>query len=218
MKKTLWVLPFVAILIGGCNGAYLFPSHTKYTFPGRWVPLAEMYPPSYQFKMQAAHHWDLLAQAEAKKIGQALKGDKTALYIEGTAKHSGDFHQAFRNLLSDHLVSDGRVVFVDERAAKLNDAYTLRYTVQVVKHSDRQTAGTAETYMRKNDLPFEIKLREDEATPTEALVTTQITHHGRLLMSDSVLYYLNTGDTENYTINLPPVPLSTTLVQVVSTN
>ena len=217
MKKMLWVLPLVAILIGGCNGAYLFPGHTKYTFPGRWVPLAEMYPLSYQLKMQAAHHWDLLAQAEAKKIGQALKGDRTAIYIE-TPKHGGSFHQAFRDLLSDQLVSDGRVVFVDQRAAKLNDAYTLRYTVQVVNHSDRQTAGTAETLLRKNDLPFEIKLREDEATPTEALVTTQITHHGRLLMSDSVLYYLNTGDTENYTIIPAPVPPSTTVVKVVSSN
>ncbi len=219
MKKWSLLASVVATLLAGCNFSHLLPAHTTYSFPGRWVPLAEMYPQSFQHKLQAAHHWDLLAKAEAAKINELLKGDRATLYIEQPAENSGDFHRAYHDLLTSHLVSNGRTVLVDERLAKTNDAYTLKYSVKVVQHRDRFDAKSnhKESFLRKNDMPFEIKLREKQVTPTEVLVTTQIQHQGRLLMSDSMLYYLNTGDTQNYTITQPPPPLPPgTVVKVVS--
>ncbi|MDG2076264.1 MAG: hypothetical protein P8J24_06890, partial [Arenicellales bacterium] len=62
--------------------------------------------------------------------------------------------------------------------------------------------------------PAHVKGRLTRNTETELLVTTQVQHENRLLVSNSQLYYLNNGDAVNYVdipeeVEAPPLPPST---------
>jgi hypothetical protein len=147
------------------------------------VPKLAMYPSTSQKSMQAVHHWDVLAEQEASRIVEELGATKAAFFLE--SEGVGAFGKGFHALLTGHLVDKGRVVLSDERAAKINDAYRIKYKVQVVSHS--------------------------EAAGTEVLVTTQVSHGERIMLSSSNVYYLQDQHKKNY-----KAPKSATPMKVVS--
>jgi hypothetical protein len=147
------------------------------------VPKYAMYPSTSQKSMQAVHHWDILAEQEASRIVEELGATKAAFFLE--SEGVGAFGKGFHALLTGHLVDKGRIVLSDERAAKINDAYRIKYKVQVVSHS--------------------------EAAGTEVLVTTQVSHGGRVMLSSSNVYYLQDQHKKNY-----KAPKSATPMKVVS--
>jgi len=147
------------------------------------VPKYAMYPSTSQKSMQAVHHWDVLAEQEASRIVEELGATKVAFFLE--SEGVGAFGKGFHALLTGHLVDKGRIVLSDERAAKINDAYRIKYKVQVVSHS--------------------------KAAGTEVLVTTQVSHGGRVMFSSSNVYYLQDQHKKNY-----KAPKSATPMKVVS--
>ena len=134
------------------------------------VPSYAMYPATSQKSLQAVHHWDVLAEQEASRIVEELGASKAAFFLEPAG--AGAFAKGFHDLLTGHLVAKGRTVLTDQRSAKLNDAYRVKYKVQIVSHS--------------------------EAAGTEVLVTTQVTHAQRVLLSSSKVYYLQDQHKKNY--------------------
>jgi hypothetical protein len=147
------------------------------------VPKLAMYPSTSQKSLQAVHHWDVLAEQEASRIVEELGATKATFFLE--SEGVGAFGKGFHALLTGHLVDKGRIVLSDERSAKINDAYRIKYKVQVVSHS--------------------------EAAGTEVLVTTQVSHGERIMLSSSNVYYLQDQHKKNY-----KAPKSATPMKVVS--
>ncbi len=107
------------------------------------VPKPATYPMTFQQKMQAAHHWDLLAQDVAEQVWMCCSeregcemGHGRPIYVE---PKPGVFGKAFRNLLIAHLVQpkvDGVPQWTGCLVAeeKTEDSLVLRYDVQLIKH------------------------------------------------------------------------------------
>jgi len=109
----------------------------------RPIPVATSYPITGQQKMQAAHHWDVLAEHIAGRLKNALDltfadGAITpAIYIRLTKEHEEyEFGQAFHSLLRSRLVQRGVNVVTN---TEYPDTLILDYDVQVVHHKDRRT-------------------------------------------------------------------------------
>ncbi|MDY6994776.1 MAG: hypothetical protein SVR94_19495, partial [Pseudomonadota bacterium] len=107
----------------------------------RPVPLATSYPISTQNKMQAAHHWDVLADHVAGRLANTLEltfpnaAVKPALYVCSTEEQEKTpFGEAFANLLTTKLVQRGLVVV---NSPDSSNVLTLNYDMQVLHHKDR---------------------------------------------------------------------------------
>ena len=189
------------------------------------VPLAASYPVTRQEVMQAGHHWDLLAQHEAGKILTELGQGRASFFVEIPGDGSSAFRKAYYDLLTGHLVNNGGMVFTDDELAQRNNAYTLKYGIQVLTHRDRgYLAPPLGTYtalsiglialhgkqVLENPLLVVGSAAADffsgsfsRRSPTEIIVTTIVLDDGKFLFSDSRIYYVNSGDTENYTDTTP---------------
>ena len=202
------------------------------------VPVATSYPVTRQEVMQAGHHWDLLAQHEAEKVLAELDQGRTAFFVEIPGEGSSAFRKAYYDLLTGHLVNNGGMVFADGELAQRNNAYTLKYDIQVLTHRDRgylappfgtyTALGTGlvvlggKKVLKKHTVIAVGSVVADffsgsfsRRSPTEIIVTTIALHDGKFLFSDSRIYYVNSGDTENYidtppAAPIPPIPSGTT--------
>lgn len=146
MKKILAIALLPALVIGCAS------KNSEY-------PRATMHPYSTQQKMQAAEHWNVLAENEAKLITEKLP-NSPLIYISCTSNtncgermaDSTPFSEAYSQLLTTHLVNNGVMVAIDNEP----NALMLEYQVQVVTHNDRGnlrrtkpgelTAGAAAAY------------------------------------------------------------------------
>ncbi|WP_254262536.1 hypothetical protein [Marinobacterium weihaiense] len=167
--------------------------------------------------MQAAHHWDVLAQHQAELLTQNDLLKSQPLYIKG-ADQVTPFSTAFDSLLTSQLVEKG--AYVKTSAAQ---AAQISYKVQVVKHDDRgairppKGALTAlATGIAVATIPFnhwgEPALALLPAagaadlfggnltseTDQEVVITTQVTMADQVVYSNSSIYYINPGDNGHY--------------------
>ena len=204
MLRKLCLLGIGSTLLAGCFGV-----HTSQ------APIATTYPLTEQQKMQAAHHWDVLAQHQAGMLVQKL--NNRPLYIHG-ADQATPFNTTFDSLLTSQLVSAGAVVRTSP-----NMAAKVSYKVQVVEHKDRDSIRAPEgaytaltTGIAVATLPFnqwsEPALALIPAavgadlfsgsltseTKQEVVITTQVTDAGQILYSNSSIYYINPGDNDHY--------------------
>lgn len=207
MVKKLLVCGVCAGLLSGC-----FQTNTSQ------APLATTYPISEQQKMQAAHHWNVLAQHEAGLITQSAAATHTPLYITEDARNT-PFGRGFSALLTSKLVQQGADI-----RTQPDGAATLRYQVEVVEHSDRDSvrqapgswtalaAGVAvaalsvERWNAPELLVAPLAIGADlysgnavEDSNHEVIITTQIVRGNRVLHSSSNIYYINGGDLNHYT-------------------
>ncbi|MGE4416160.1 MAG: hypothetical protein AB7D26_02795, partial [Marinobacterium sp.] len=120
MLRKVCLLGIGSTLLAGCFG-----THTSQ------APIATTYPITEQQKMQAAHHWDVLAQHQADMLIQSDMIKSQPLYIKG-ADTATPFSTAFDNLLTSQLVSKGAYI-----KASPSQAAEVSYKVQVVEHKDR---------------------------------------------------------------------------------
>ena len=101
------------------------------------VPVATTYPVTFQKKMQAAGHWDVLTADIANRLRDSLigpsgqQGRPTSLYVQ-RPKYDSDFSQAFHDLLITHLMEQGFVV-----SENPSSGLPVSYSIQVVTHNDR---------------------------------------------------------------------------------
>lgn len=97
------------------------------------VPIATTYEYSTQQKMQAAHHWDVLAEDVAKRLKDHLStfliGNREITVV---SDQSTPFDKAFQQLLITQLVNQG--LNITDNA---NSELKLSYSTQVIRHEDR---------------------------------------------------------------------------------
>lgn len=206
MLYRLLIAALSAALLSGC-----FNVNTSQ------APLASTYPISEQQKMQAAHHWRVLATHEAKQMLRNPRLAGEVLFVSGEEQASA-FAQGFHSLLTSQLVSNGAYVSTNP----INTA-RVDYRVQVVEHKDRgyirapQGAWTAlATGIAVATIPFNhwsepalalipaaglvdaFSGNWVEPSNKEVIITTQATDGDRILYSSSNIYYINAGDSGHY--------------------
>ncbi|GAA5178681.1 hypothetical protein [Modicisalibacter zincidurans] len=214
VRKLLFTGLGSALLLGGCV------ANTSQ------VPMATTYPYSEQQKMQAAHHWDVLAEYEAAGILRSASLRGRSLFINPTQAGS-TFAQSFGDLLTSQLVSNGALVRTDPINAARVD-----YRVQLVEHQDRDyvrapvgtwtalSAGIAVATLPINNwsepalalipgaaLVDAFSGSWESVSNQEVIVTTQVSENDRILYSSSNIYYINGDDAGQYE---SPKPLPVT--------
>lgn len=205
MVKKIIVLGATASILTGC-----FQANTAQS------PLPSTYPISQQQKMQAAHHWNVLAEHEAKLIAGSV-GNKMPLHISG-GDASQVFYQGYANLLTSQLVQNGATVLTTPHGAA-----NVSFDVNVVKHTVKDsvrapvgtwsllTAGVAVTAHAIDKWTTPAKLLIPAAvgaditsgnwvkdSNVEVIITTTVTQQNRILHSSSNIYYINGGDASHY--------------------
>ncbi|WP_448542986.1 hypothetical protein [Vreelandella sp. EE24] len=189
------------------------------------APIATTYPYSEQQRMQAAHHWEILARHEAGQILQRERVRFRDLHIQDqepdgyVAYSGGEFGRGFRTFLTSELVTRGANVTMNPT----DNSAEVVIDVEVVEHRDRGfirppvgaftalTAGIAVATIPINRwsepalglIPAGIAADITSGSWThtgneEIIVTTQIIDGERILYSSSNIYYINKGDRHQY--------------------
>lgn len=221
MLRNLCILGIGCTLLAGC-----FATNTSQ------APIATTYPLTKQQKMQAAHHWNVLAQHEASQLLASPVLQNKILYVEGSAQHT-PFNDTFNSLLTSELVSAGARVQTDA-----NQATRIVYKAQLVKHKDRDpirppqgalttlAAGIAVAAVPANHWEepalalIPLAAAADlfsgswtSETNQEVVITTQAIQGNQILYSSSNIYYINGGDRDHYLARKPkpaPKPVAVT--------
>lgn len=218
-------LGLASLLLSGC-----FYANTSQ------APIATTYPYTEQQRMQAAHHWDVLARHETTSILQHERVRYRDLHISEAdtgylhAYSGGEFGRGFRALLTSELVSRGANLTTVPNANSAN----VTIDVEVVEHRDRGfirppvgaftalTAGVAVATIPFNQwsepalalIPAGIVADTTSGSWThtgneEIIVTTQIIDGERILYSSSNIYYINAGDRRHYAPHrVPQAPVT----------
>ena len=190
------------------------------------IPDPVGYVQSEQNKMQAAHHWNVLAADIANQINNELILNDyldIPVFVRETcgdenepcpASSSTAFEESFRDLLITNLVSLG----VPTRQKQGSDALVVNYKAQAVYHHRNRwrtikpgllTALTAGILVIRNAPADLIWLAAagtiDFANAAyvtssnfEVLITTSIVADGRYLFRNSNIYYINDQDSWHY--------------------
>lgn len=197
------------------------------------APIATTYPYTEQQRMQAAHHWDVLAGHEASGILGNNRLRLRDIYISGDSDvpevHTGgEFNRGFEDLLTSRLVSHGASV----TTAPTANSVTLEFHIEVVNHRDRGfvrppagaftalAGGVAVATIPYNQwsepalglIPAAIGADITSGSWTytgneETIITVQAVEDDRILYSSSNIYYTNRGDRRHYKPqNVPQVP------------
>ncbi|MGM0820897.1 MAG: hypothetical protein ACQEUJ_06245 [Pseudomonadota bacterium] len=199
----------LGLLLAGCGQVHMAQA-----------PIATTYPYSEQQRMQAAHHWNVLARHEADGILRNGRLQFKRLHFPTPeAATSGEFQRGFRDLLTSELVSRGASVTTEPGGSA-----EIRTAVEVVQHRDRGYVrppvgafstlaagiGVVNLGLEQWSSPVPkllaggavaADLTSGNWTHTgneEVIVTTQVIDGGEILYSSSNLYYINAGDRRHY--------------------
>lgn len=100
------------------------------------VPKPTKYPISFQKKMQATHHWDILAADIAKEVKLTLQDRASPgqqIYLESHDKSL--FSEVFTTLLKTQLFQQGIEVTESE-----SNSLKMKYETQMVRHKNKRRA------------------------------------------------------------------------------
>ncbi|MEE4315119.1 MAG: hypothetical protein V2J11_11510 [Desulfofustis sp.] len=222
MKHQLFVLiaALSAMLAAGC---------------GR-VPEPSAYVYSDQQKMQAGHHWDVLAADVAGEINTALiLGDflTTPVFVRQTCgdedtpcrpAETSVFDEAFRDLLITNLVALG----VPTSNTPTEDAIVVHYKAQPVYHHTQRlrtirpgllTSISAGIIVLRN-APWELAAMAmaggidalnaayNSLDRFEVVITTSMIAKNTYLYRDTSIYYINTTDSWHYNTTTAPAQIT----------
>lgn len=97
------------------------------------VPLASTYELTTQQKMQAAHHWDVLAKDVASHLKTHFRSASVFNRAMNVVPNSNSpFERGFEDLLITQMVNQGMDIRANEK-----EQLKLRFHTQVVSHHDR---------------------------------------------------------------------------------
>jgi len=144
------------------------------------APTASSYEYTTQHKMQAVHHWDVLAEEVVAKLVVSSLADRT---IDIVSANSTDFEMAFEDLLITRMVDAGIDVRKDT-----NNSLELGFDIQLVNHQGRGNAPSTHVSGILNAT----------YTNTEAVINVSVMDGGAYLMRKTGIYYINTPDYEQY--------------------
>ena len=201
------------------------------------VPVATTYPVTYQKKMQAAQHWDVLSADVAQRLHDNLiasdlsQGRPVALSLQ-RPKYTSEFGIAFHNLLITHLMNRGFIM-----SENPNEGLPVSYDIQVITHKDRGfirpapgtfTALTGAVMVVRDAADHSAALSNmlgavalDVATGfltdtpnSEIIVTTSVMREDRYISRVRDIYYVSDNNVDHYIAKVPP-PSSTRMMEVV---
>ncbi|WP_006787373.1 hypothetical protein [Thiorhodospira sibirica] len=109
------------------------------------APVPDAYPLTTQQRMQAMHHWEVLAEDVAAKVETTLAGRLVAQQWPIYVAPSGTtpFERAFQSLLVTHLVKRNMIV-----TNRPTEAVVLSFDLEAVRHSERIMHVRDRVYMR----------------------------------------------------------------------
>lgn len=191
------------------------------------VPMGVAFQKPEQLKLNSASHWEVMAHNEAGRIVKALKNSAgLPVFIKLPAKAS-PFAAAYHHLLVSNLVAQG-VTVVTQPAS---NSAELSYNVDVIKHPTNYTEqmgfmtplaqgvyhlATTSLAQGVHDItssaielaksPFYAaidQVKPNLATPTEVLITTQVTVGNLVLSSNSSAYYIENANLSQYSYREP---------------
>jgi hypothetical protein len=189
------------------------------------IPQPASYAYSEQQKMQASHHWDVLASDVANQINnQLIRSDyiDKAVFVKSTCGSDAvpcepgqttQFNEAFRDLLITRLVHFGVPTSIEKQVADIK----IDYKVQVVYHATIRptippgalTALSAVILVIRH-ASIEIQALAlaagldimNAASPRnghyEVIITTSMVTDGKYLFRTSDIYYINDPDFWHY--------------------
>lgn len=189
------------------------------------IPQPASYAYSEQQKMQAAHHWDILASDVANQINnQLVISDYVdrAVFVKTTCGTDAkpceqgattQFNEGFRDLLITRLVNFGVPTSVDKKISDIE----VNYKVQVVYHATKRytippgtlTALTAavtvfrhaSTTMQAFALAAGLDIANSAGPRSghyEVIITTSMVTDEKYLFRTSDIYYINDPDFWHY--------------------
>ena len=160
------------------------------------VPAPSTYEPSYQAKILAAHHWNLLATSVAQRLQQALAGlngeDKLVMYVKHP-RNATVFNNAFHELLETQLMQSGFGVTRNAANATLAVEYNVRY------------GGEA-------DFDINTGFSEVEVPDDDIIVTVAVLNDSRYIARISEIFYVDETTSKEY---LASNPVPSRLIEVV---
>lgn len=194
------------------------------------IPTSTGYPYSQQQKMQASHHWDVLAHDLANRINNELilSGNiETAVFVKPTCgdestpcktNETSSFNEAFRDLFITNLVDYG----IPTRNQLKEDTIEIQYKVQIVRHSSNRvrtiqpgvfTAISAAIVVLRNApadlLVLAAGVMADVVNTNftltghyEVIITTSMLSNDKYLFRASDIYYINDKDFYHYQKNM----------------
>ncbi|MFA5252361.1 MAG: hypothetical protein WC454_07240 [Phycisphaerae bacterium] len=180
------------------------------------IPIATNYPYTEQQKMQAPHHWEVLAAevVEQLNISRTITNSMpiyvvpkfhlpskeepaiwTATQPLAVADESDrlatlPFKRAYQNYLITQLVKAGYNVVDDSKAAEL----IMTFDIQLVKHNSRPVrsphiiSNIGRVFTGSADGAYV----GVEASPYEVVITTSVKKGGNYVMSHTGTYYIDT--------------------------
>jgi hypothetical protein len=192
---------------------------------GSRVPYATTFPFQTQRKVQAAKHWQVLAEDLVGQVKACIAERKELMVmpVYVVPKRETPFDEIFHEILISQLVSDGVMVSGKERGAM-----KMEYNTKLLVHSDRAyekfpfkftTLGVGIKVARdiadwmEQDLVniaagagvlADIGLSHHAGAPPnkEIIITTSLSLGDYFLMHRSDIYYINTPDAGHY-VNAP---------------
>lgn len=204
----------------------LYATIITFMLLGCATPYESRHEISTQKKMQAAHHWDVLAEDVAEHIAQRIGKEMVKEYKPVFIETSPDtpFEDSFGELLATHLVNLGIKVLENFEP----NSMVGKYNVKVIRHS----AGRTELFLTTSNSVFyalsneivvkrggEAKVKKSTKFETdwiigglphtEVIITTSIVDKNAFITRDTAIYYINDPDFWHYE-NLPveePRPL-----------
>ena len=215
MRPIVFTTLICLFILGG-NGCTRIPQPVTYDY-------------TEQQKMQAAHHWDVLANDVANQIRETIQRHKytgTPVFVrttcgtENTPCKPGEttqFNEGFRDLLITQLVN----FCVLTNAEEDPNAIIVNYKVQVVYHRDNRYAArppgiltalsTAVHVLRNAPVTIQAiagaafldasESATDDAGHYEIIITTSMITGNKYLFRTSDIYYINDLDFWHYQNN-----------------
>lgn len=180
------------------------------------IPIATNYPYSEQQKMQAPHHWDVLAAEVVAQLNQSRKvssdmpiyvvpkfnlSAKEDATIWTAAKPLAEadesdrfvtvpFKRAYQNYLITQLVNAGYTVVNDSKAAEL----IMTFDIQLIKHNCRpvRSPDIISKLGRLTAGAADGAYIGVEASPYEVVITTSVKKGNTYITSHTGTYYIDT--------------------------
>ena len=165
MPAVSFIIVAIFLISGGCR-QYMAEA-----------PYPVAYPYTEQRKMQAMHHWNVLADNVANiidsKLLESLPGNENVIYVSPAG--IADFDKAFQQMLITKLVERGLVVSNNHK-----NPLVLSFDTQVVSHRGA---------IRDNWYGYPKK---------EIMVTLSLIFRGSYLMRNSSVYYIDRREWWHY--------------------
>lgn len=218
--KGLLMLFLCLFVTGGCLPASLNLKERPPEPLLSEAPVPKLFPLTTQEKIQAVHHWDLIAGHTAGLVKKGLETSYAARRLRGIyVSPSGvtPFEKVFHDLLITHLFEQGLSVSKDPE-----DNVILSFDIELVRHpkrilgidsrlyaslgpglvvktgppvpEDRNHVGRDYRISNKTRLSHEVGDHVFALPENEVVLTTSLTQNGSYMMRNSSIYYID--DTE----------------------